>query len=406
MPSRPLKILIVYETVYPDFIGGVEHRNFELGAALARRGHEVTLTGFCKPLPGIPPRLVVRSLGELGPLYNRAGQRSTRQAIRFAATVPRIDVRGFDVVETANMPYVHVFPLAIKCALAGKPLLVTWYEYWDLYWKGYVGRWKAPVYRAIEWATGQIGTAVTATSRLTQERLAARRRRGGVELVPCGIRVREVARAAGVASPRHGEGPPLTYAGRLLKEKRVDLLLRAVALLARTRQGVLLTVFGDGPHRETLERLAAELGIADRVAFRGHVAASEEVWESLGRARIAVQPSEREGFGLFPLEAMAAGLPVVYCESPESAVPELVRHGVEGVCTAPVPEALAEALARLLDDEAEWTRLHSNALERAAGYDWDEIARRIEATCLALLPGHRQEGVAEDGSVHHPANHP
>jgi glycosyltransferase involved in cell wall biosynthesis len=380
-----LKVLILYETVYPDFIGGVEHRNYELAAALCRRGHEVTLAGFCKPLPGIPPRLQVRSLGELGALYNASGRRSTRKAIRFAFSVPRVDVRGFDVVETANMPYIHIFPLAVKCALAGKPLLVTWYEYWGDYWKGYVGRLRAPVYKAIEWCTGQIGTAVTATSRLTQERLARKRRRGGVELVPCGIHVAEVQRAARVAEARHGEGPPLVYAGRLLREKRIDLLLRAVAVLAPRHPGVLLTVFGDGPYREALVRLADELGIAGRVDFRGHVETSEEVWENLGRARIAVQPSEREGFGLFPLEAMAAGLPVVYCESPESAVPELVRHGVEGLCCPPEPGALAEALERLLTDEEEWSRLRRNALERAAGYDWDEIARRIEATCARLV---------------------
>ena len=112
---------------------------------------------------------------------------------------------------------------------------------------------------------------------------------------------------------------------------------------------------------------------------------SEEVWRHLGRARIAVQPSEREGFGLFPLEAMAAGLPVVYCESPESAVPELVRDGVEGVCAAPEPAVLAAVLDRLLTDEAEWSRLRRNALERAAGYDWDEVARRIEETCARLM---------------------
>ncbi|HEV2844165.1 MAG TPA: glycosyltransferase family 4 protein, partial [Thermoanaerobaculia bacterium] len=328
-----MKILIVYETVYPDFIGGVEHRNYELAAALCRRGHEVTLTGFCKPLPGIPPRLKVRSLGELGALYNEAGQRSTRQAIRFAFTVPRIDVRDYDVVETANMPYIHIFPLAVKCALAGKPLRVTWYEYWGDYWKGYLGALKAPVYKAIEWCTGQVGTAVTATSLLTRDRLARKRRRGEVELVPCGIDVGEVQRAAGVDQPRHGEGPPLIYAGRILREKRIALLLRAVRLLADRHPGVLLTVFGNGPYKETLIRLADELGIADRVDFRGHVEANTEVWRNLGRARVAVQPSEREGFGLFPLEAMAAGLPVVYCESPESAVPELVRDGVEGVCS-------------------------------------------------------------------------
>lgn len=380
-----MKILLLYETVYPDHIGGVEHRNHELAAALCRRGHEVTVAGFCKPLPGDPPRLKVLSLGELGSLYNASGRRSTRKAIRFAFTVPRLDVRGFDVIETANMPYIHIFPLALKCALAGKPLLVTWYEYWGDYWKGYVGPWKAPVYKAIEWLTGQIGTAVTATSRLTEERLARQRLRGGVELVPCGIHVDEVRRTSRVAEARHGEGPPLIYAGRLLKEKRIDLLLRAVALLAPRHPGVLLTVFGHGPHHEALVRLAGELGISEGVDFRGHVETSEEVWENLGRARIAVQPSEREGFGLFPLEAMAAGLPVVYCESPESAVPELVRHGVEGLCTAPEATALAAALERLMTDEAEWSRLRANAVERAGGYDWDEVARRIEATCARLV---------------------
>ncbi|HET9211332.1 MAG TPA: glycosyltransferase family 4 protein [Thermoanaerobaculia bacterium] len=379
-----MKILIVYETVYPDFMGGVESRNYELAAALRRRGHEVTLTGFRKP-PAPADGPGVRSLGELAGLYNAAGQRSTRGAVRFALTVPRIDLRDFDVVETANMPYVHIFPLALKCALAGKPLLVTWYEYWGDYWKGYVGRLKAPAYKAIEWCTGQVGTAVTATSRLTQERLAAKRRRGGVELVPCGIHVDDVKRAARPEENHYREGPPLIYAGRLLREKRIGLLLRAVALLAPRHPGTLLTVFGSGPYREPLLKLVDELGIAGRVDFRGHVETSEEVWRELGRARIAVQPSEREGFGLFPLEAMAAGLPVVYCESPESAVPELVRHGVEGICAAPEPAALAAALERLLTDEEEWSRLRGNALERAAGYDWDEVARRIEETCARLL---------------------
>lgn len=380
-----MKILLLYETVYPDFIGGVEHRNHELGAALARRGHEVVLSGFRKTEPGAT-QVPVRSLGTLGTLYNASGQRSTRQAIRFAWTVPQVDVRGFDVVETANMPYIHIFPLALKCALAGKPLLVSWYEYWGDYWTGYVGRLKAPVYKAIEWLTGQLGTAATATSRLTQERLAGQRRRGGgVELVPCGIHVDEVRAAARVDEARHGQAPPLVYAGRVLREKRIDLLLRAVALLAPKHSGVLLTVFGAGPYLETLVRLASELGISDRVDFRGHVETNVEVWESLGRARIAVQPSEREGFGLFPLEAMAAGLPVVYCESPESAVPELVRHCVEGVCTPANPEALADALDRLMTDGEEWSRLRRNAIERASGYDWDEIARQIEMACARLI---------------------
>lgn len=398
-----MKLLIVYETVYPDFIGGVEHRNHELAVALCRRGHQVTLAGFCGNLASTVENLSILSLGELGAIYNRAGKRSTRQALRFAASLRRLDLTPYDAVETPNMPYVHLLPLAWKCAAAGKPLLVTWYEHWGAYWGGYVGRLRAPAYRAVEWLTSQLGTAVTATSELTRGRLAAARRRWWrrgerhdegteVELVPCGIAVSRV-RAAAADRGEGGDGAaPLIYAGRLLAHKRLDLALRAVQLLARGegRAGTappLLTVFGEGPDRERLEALAGELGIAGRVAFRGHVRSSEEVWRELGRARLAVQPSAREGFGLFPLEAMAAGLPVVYCGSPESAVGELVRDGVEGVAVPADPADLATALAALLAPagEAERRRLANNAATRAASYDWEEIAARIEAICRDLI---------------------
>jgi len=382
-----MRILILYETVYPDFIGGVEHRNYALALALARRGHEVTLAGFLTGAASEPPGVRVLSLGDLGALgglYNREGKRSTRQALRFAARVARLDLRGYDLIETPQVPYVHLFPLAARARRAGKPLLVTWYEYWGAYWKGYVGRWKAQAYRAIEWATAHLGDEVTATSRLTAERLAAARGRSDVEIVPCGIEVGTVARAAAAFS---GAGPPLIYTGRLLEHKRLDLLLRSLPSLAATRPGPLLTIFGEGPDRPRLERLAVELGIAERVVFRGHVESSEEVWRELGGARIAVQPSAREGFGLFPLEAMAAGLPVVYCESTESAVEELVRDGREGIQSPAEPAALAAILARLLGDETERARLAAAGRARAAEFDWDEIARRMEEIGSELMRG-------------------
>ncbi|HVT57367.1 MAG TPA: glycosyltransferase family 4 protein [Thermoanaerobaculia bacterium] len=388
-----MRLLILYETVYPDSIGGVESRNYELAAALVRRGHEVTLGGFCTGLAGEPPGLRIHSLGDLARLYNAAGKRSTRHALRFAAAAARLDLGRYDLVETANMPYVHLLPLAWKCARAGKPLLVTWYEYWAGYWRGYVGRWRAPAYRAVEWLTAQVGSEVTATSDLTRRRLAAARlRRGHVEMVPCGIDVARVRAAAGAP----GEGPPLIYLGRILEHKRLDLLLEAVRLLVNGSGGAgsgpggtgdhqpLLTVFGEGPERGRLERLAGELGIAERVVFRGHVESNDEVWRELGRARLAVQPSLREGFGLFPLEAMAAGLPVVYCASPESAVGELVRDGIEGVSVPPEPAALAATLAALLGAPDERQRLGRNALARADQFDWAEIAQRIEEICAAL----------------------
>lgn len=410
-----MNLLFLYETIYPDFIGGIELRNHEVAAALCRRGHQVTLAGLCNGvLTGAPPDLRILSLGTRGGLYNEAGRRSTRQAVRFAARVARsLDVRPYDVVETANMPYIHLLPLAARCAAAHRPLLVTWYEYWGAYWPGYVGRLRAPAYHAVERLTAQLGDAVMATSELTRARLqAARRRRRAagepVHLVPGGIDVRRVRAAAGMAGTEgspdgvppegalHGDAsagsadPPLIHAGRLLEHKRLDILLRAVALLAPAAP--LLTVFGEGPDRPRLERLAADLGIADRVVFRGHVRTSEEVWRAMGRARIAVQPSAREGFGLFPLEAMAAGLPVVHCRSSESALGELVRDGVDGIAVEPEPGALAAALGGLLAPAGAARRraLGRHAAEQAAHYDWNEVARQIEEICAGLTARRRR----------------
>jgi glycosyltransferase involved in cell wall biosynthesis len=220
---------------------------------------------------------------------------------------------------------------------------------------------------------------------LTLERLAPRRhRRGTVELVPCGI---EVDRVVAAAEGGQEAAPPLVFAGRLLEHKRLDVLLAALPRIAAAVGGraPLLTIFGEGPDRPRLEALANELGVANRVRFRGHVATSEEVWRELGRARIAVQPSAREGFGLFPLEAMAAGLPVVHCESSESAVAELVRDGVEGIAAPADAAGLAAALNALLNDEPRRARLAAAARARAAEYDYDAIAEQFERVCTSLL---------------------
>ena len=99
-------------------------------------------------------------------------------------------------------------------------------------------------------------------------------------------------------------------------------------------------------------------------SFRGRVASDRDLWAASSRSQVAVQPSEREGFGLFPLEAMAMGLPVVYCESSESAVGELVRPGSEGESTAATPEALAATLSRLLKDPGERQVLAENGRRR------------------------------------------
>lgn len=385
---KRLEILTLYDCIAPESVGGVEQRNLELARALARRGHRITLAGWASSATKPEPGVRVLPLGAPGALYTTGGKRRTSAAIRFALDVLRTDLRGYDLVETANIPYLHLLALAPRCAAAGIPLCVTWHEYWGPYWREYLGTPWWPAYAFLEGLTARLGTGAIAVSRLTAHRLA-RHRRGEIPVIGNGIPLEEI-RAAAESADR--VDTPLIYAGRLLAEKRVDLLLEAVrSLVDKGLQGCLLTVVGDGPDRSRLEEMARTLELDDAVRFLGRLPTEKDVWRALGRARIAVQPSSREGFGRFPLEAMAAGCPVVYCSSEESAVGEIVRDGVEGLRSAPDPESLANALWRLVSPEGEplRTRLANHARRRAGRYSWESLAAKIEAVYVGLVEARR-----------------
>lgn len=169
-------------------------------------------------------------------------------------------------------------------------------------------------------------------------------------------------KAGGRRAPR---GARIAFLGRLTAEKGVFDLLRAVALLARDRPAVRLELAGEGD-AEAVSRLAAELGIADRVHPLGWCdeAARDALLE---RAAVFALPSRFEGSPMSLLEAMAAGCPVVASEV--GGIPDIVRDGVNGLL---VPhgdvEALAHALARVLDDPA--------LAARMGGAGRDTVARR------------------------------
>ena len=151
------------------------------------------------------------------------------------------------------------------------------------------------------------------------------------------------------------------FGGRLVPEKGVGLLVRAVAALP----GVRLAVAGDGPERAGLAALARELGIAERVSFRGRVASTEmpgwlSALDALALPSLATR-SWAEQFGRILVEAMACGVPVVASRSGE--IPHVV--GDAGVL---VPEgdaaALRAALERLAADADARARLARAGRER------------------------------------------
>jgi glycosyltransferase involved in cell wall biosynthesis len=155
-----------------------------------------------------------------------------------------------------------------------------------------------------------------------------------------------------------GDGRLLVAVARLVEQKGLDV---AVHALTELPADVRLAALGEGPERARLEALAGELGVADRVLLPGRVG---DVGAWLRRADVVVHPARWEGFGLALLEAMLVAKPVV--ASAVSSIPEIVADGVTGVLVPPEdPDALAAAIAPLLEDGALAERLGRAGLARA-----------------------------------------
>jgi glycosyltransferase involved in cell wall biosynthesis len=181
--------------------------------------------------------------------------------------------------------------------------------------------------------------------------------------------------AAGVGEPVRRELEPgdrslVLAVGRLHEQKGHDVLLRAAADVT----DACFALAGDGPERARLERLAAELGIADRVRFLG---TRNDVPDLLAAADVVVLPSRYEGLPLSLLEAMAAGVPVVASRIPGND--ELVEDRRTGVLVAPGDAAaLAEALRQLLADPARRAALAEQGRKQVADrYTARAVADRV-----------------------------
>jgi glycosyltransferase involved in cell wall biosynthesis len=162
----------------------------------------------------------------------------------------------------------------------------------------------------------------------------------------------------------------LVAAGSLIKMKGFDLLIEALALSRNSR--LRLTILGDGPLLEPLQRLAAERGLASVVKFVGF---QKNPFAFFARADAFVFSSRFEGFPNVVLEALACGTPVIAMPSP-GGVREILE-GIPGCFLA--DEVSASALAKIFDNFEGGYRLPANAVEP---YQAASITKRYEQELL------------------------
>ncbi|HSF44326.1 MAG TPA: glycosyltransferase family 4 protein [Thermoanaerobaculia bacterium] len=332
-----MKILICSPAFLPH-VGGLEINVANLARGMTRQGHEVTvLTTTPGDGPDSLPFSVVRSPSP--------GERLRK-------------IRECDVFFQANVSLKALWPLLF----VRRPWVVShhsWYRRPDgrIAWQDRMKR------RLLRFAAASI-----AVSRAIADDLPV-----PSVVIPNPYRDDLFRLLPGIE--RTGE---LAFVGRLVSDKGVDILLDALALVAREGLRPRLTVIGDGPEAPRLREQADRLGIAGQVDFLG-TRTGEELVELLNRHRILVAPSRyNEPFGIVALEGIACGCVAVGSEGGglKDAIGPCGKTFRNGD-----PEELARVLGDLLRHPETHAELLSNASEHLAGHSTE----RAVAAYLAAI---------------------
>lgn len=347
-----MRICLIYDHFFPNTIGGTERWMRDLALRLAGLGHDVTFLTMrhwgrneSPALPGVE----VLGLIPPGRVY-RADRRALVPPLRFGLAVARHLARHgreYDVVHTAAFPYFPLLAAGAARRRGGYRIVVDWHEVWTCaYWRRYAGGVAGTIGWLVQRASVRVPQRAFCVSQLHARRLVAEGYPGEPTVLPgeyAGPVELDPADADDV------DRSLMIYAGRHVKEKRVDCLIRAFDHARRLRPELRLELYGDGPERPGLEALIRGLGLDESVHVIGH-RPEEEVSRALARAGVLVNPSEREGYGLVVVEAAARGTPSVVVAGPENAATELVAEGVNGaIAVSADPAELASAILRVLD---------------------------------------------------------
>lgn len=337
--------------------GGAEVFTYEVAKRWVRAGHEVTL--FASEFPNcrrgevVDGVRVVRAGGKYS-VYWRA-----RKYYReyFAK-------EGYDVVvdEINTRPF-----FTPKFVNDGEKIVVLIHQLAREYWFYempfpicYVGYY----FLENRWLRNYVDVATVTVSESTRRDLLDLGFKQ-VFVVPEGLNFKPLGEV-----PEKESYPVVVYVGRLKRAKRPDHAVKAFRIVKEKFPSAELWVVGDGYFRKDLERMAF-----DGVRFFGGLD-NVERRELVKRAWVLVNPSVREGWGLNVLEANALGTPCVAYDV--GGLRDSVRDGETGLLVENGNvEGLAEAIVRVLRDEALRERLSKNALEYARKFSWDKTAKEF-----------------------------
>jgi len=370
-----MNIAIVSDAIYPYNKGGKEKRIFEVSTRLVKKGHKVTI--YCmKWWKGKDIReengVILHSISPLYSLYS-GERRSIKQAILFALACFKLINKDFDIIDVDHMPHLILFPLKIVCILKRKKMIVTWNEVWGRkYWVYYMGIMGNLAY-FIEKISAMTPNLVISISKHTtykfKNELNSNKK---IISIPIGIDLSEINKV----KPSKVKSD-IIFAGRLLKNKNVDVLINAVKVINRKKPDISCLIIGEGPEKNNLIRSTKELNLEKNIKFLDFLPRHKDLYSLMKSSKVFVLPSTREGFGIVVLEANACGIPVVTTNHKDNAAKDLI-NSKNGVVVKLDEKDIASAIYKLLKNKTNT----KDMINFAQQYDWENIYKLIKEVYL------------------------
>ena len=344
-----MRILFVYDCLYPHTIGGFERFYRDVAERLARN-HEVTYLTRTQwaadQSPDTPAGVKLVALNCGRDLYTASGRRRILPPLRFGMAVLAHLFRNrhrYDIVQTCSFPYFPMVSCAMVRVLGGPPVVTDWIEVWsDEYWQSYLGRIGGRIGAAVQILCIRLTTSAFTLSELSAKSLRKRGYRNRLVIL------KGLSTTASIPTQLQLQREPLVvFAGRHIPEKHVTAIPAAIDLARRQIPGLRAVIFGDGPERARVIAEVNRLRLEDVVHCQGIVPWAE-VDETIGRAMCLILPSQREGYGSVVIEAIARGTPAIVVQGPDNAATSLIVENVNGfVSSSADPSMLADQILKI-----------------------------------------------------------
>lgn len=385
-----LNIAFVTDKSAPIYFGGYEIRVLELANRLAEKGHDVHVY-TTSPKDFVTPEGAAFHASFPQTFQNGiSGRRSLMHSTLFSLALARNPMGSWkpDFLVVESIPYLHLLFMRRWVRQLQSINVLDVPEAWSnySYLRNGFGNPSGHIISRLLSMGIDFSDVVVAISRITADSLARNYNvdDNRLSVIPCGVNISHLRRVAreNRDEPSRAKEYDFVTVGRLVGIKRHGDFIDALGMLKKNLGwNGKAAVVGSGPLEEELRARAIRNDVYQNIDFMGFVGDEEKI-RILASSKVFVLSSEREGFSIATLEAMAVGLPVIVARPAEIEVfgpSEFVVHGKNGLFY-PVGDrgALAGAMERLLSSGSDLTSFGSHGRLTATFYDWESVVNGFE----------------------------